>query len=778
MGGVIDDVISFIGRPFGIYTHDEVFTDIQCTNLLTPGAAEDSARRTAKHASGGIAMDYFNGYRQFQRDYRKKYSAQFMERQGYAPSSTAEAVVLTEAKVKSYIELLYSYGEINVVSFGDKFLTLAEKGQHAVQQIAGYDFPTGQIISSGKVYNSHQYLELSDDTKLEVTSTRLYDDTIIQNLTDNYGYDGTYIYIGDNKYQVGVISSTINVSDEYETVCTHIPHQYADITASALINGTDTCTISYPDDVDGDGYVEDYEIVNNIVNIVITLPITAIVGDSLDVTIDGIISNYVVTQDMIDNGLIIPYSGYTLVSMPTLPDETILTSIEQIVNVVTEAGYGTEASYASYKVISGEVGTETRYWVDVANTQDIYDTTILDITAIIPMKENNTMVDTDAYKLNRMLRKLNLSGEQLKTSIENPDMDSAYLMMGITPEYDDDITNEVLFKMFDYIAPGSGNINIALSQLSMTYSFTMTRRTFSGVIGDVGSYVRTQTGTGIGVVLTLKYQGDANEYQEIVITNFQQDYVISGNAFTAYLSSTGGLCRLVIPLDLINRLPYKKFVWIYERSLCMLAYSMEVVEVKWYETGAFGTLLKIVGVVLSVFTFGAASSLYTVVVAALNMVVIGAVVSLIAEQIGGVAGALLGVIVGTLLAGGFSSFDLTSLTNTEVWLKTANQFLSTMSQIQQMELEEFITTSQEELNSLSEKIEDINNLMREFDDSGIVMSMMSFESNDAGSVNKIYQTTEQYCSGILNTSVDYVSDYGAQIEYAISTRNSIVSGIG
>ena len=521
VGDLIDTVVSFVGRPFGIYTHDETFTDLQITNLLTPDGADKSARRTSKHASKGNAMLYFNGYKGFQREYRKKYSAQFMERQGYAPSSTATAVIATMVKTKAYLELLYGYANISVISFGDRYLTLLEKSRHAVQQITGYEFATGQIVISGKIYNNHQYLELVDDTKLQVTSTRLYNETIVQNLTDNYAYDGTKIYVGTDEYIVGAISDTVNGNDEYETICVH--------------------------------------------------------------------------------------------TLGTLPDLVVLTPVERIVNVVTRAAYGTEASYASYRVLSGEVGTETRYWVDVANTQNIYDTTVLAITAIIPMKENNVMVDTDAYKLTRMLRKLNLSGDQLKTSIENPDMDAAYLMMGIDPQYNDEITNEVLFKMFDYISPGSGNINISLSQLSMTYRFTMVKSTIPGSIGITGTYARIQSGSGAGVVMTLRFQGDTNEYQQLVISGFSQDYTISGHAFTAYLDSTGGYCRLAIPLNLLNSLPYKKFVWIYERSLCMLAYSMQVVEVKWYETGAFWTLLKIVGVVLLVWGVGSA------VMAAANM---------------------------------------------------------------------------------------------------------------------------------------------------------------
>lgn len=134
MGGVVSALtgignafINFIGRPFGIYTHDETFTDLQVSNLLTPKEADSAARRTAKHASKGDSMNYFRAYRAFQRDYRKKYSAQFMKRQGYAPSSTATAIVATKVKTEAYLETLYGYGEVSVQSFGDRYLTRLEK---------------------------------------------------------------------------------------------------------------------------------------------------------------------------------------------------------------------------------------------------------------------------------------------------------------------------------------------------------------------------------------------------------------------------------------------------------------------------------------------------------------------------------------------------------------------------------------------------------------------------------------------------------------------------
>lgn len=679
----------------------KTFTDLQVSNLLTPDVADAEARRVAKRISEGDAMTYFHGYRQFQKDYRKKYSTQFMERQGYAPSSTATADIVTEIKVKAYLELLYGYTNVNVTAFGDRYLTISEKGKHAIQQIAGYEFATGHIVVLGKYYNNYQYIELVDATQLEVTSTRLYDETIIQNLTDNYGYDGTNIYVGTAKYLVGLIDSTVNITDEYETVCT-----------------------------------------------------------SVDV--------------------------------PALIDKTILTPVERIVNVVTELAYGTEASYASYTVTSGEVGTETRYWVDVANTQAIYDNTILDITAIIPMKEDNVMVDTGDYKLNRLLRKLNLSGDQLKAGLENPDMDSAYLMMGINPEYDAPITNEVLFKMFDYISPGSGDIKISLSKLSMTYKFAMTKSTIIGSIGAVGTYTRvddpnptiiddgvdggshTETG-GIHTIMTLRYQGNTSEYQELIITNFEQKYTVSGFPFTAYLDSTNGYCRLAIPLDLLNSLPYKKFVWIYERSLCMIAYAMQVVKLEWYETGAFATLMKIVGIVLTIMTLSAATSFYLLVVAILETTATAYIAMWVAAQVGGVAGVILGVIVGMLLVGGFKSFNVSSLTSVDVWLKMANQFINTMAQMQQHELDAFVAKSTQELEELSKQTEDMQEKLAGLDESTPV-SMLTFDSAYAGTPNTVYQSIEQYCSGLINADVENIVNYDLQMEYAIVTRTTVWSG--
>lgn len=706
IGRIVDDVVSFIGRPFGIYTHDETFTDIQISNLLTPDVADSDARKTAQRDAEGDVDAFFDAYRAFQRDYRKKYSQKFLENLGYAPTSTAQARIVVESQLETYLEGLYGYADVNVIDYGDRYLTLNEKGNHALTNYTGYDFTTGHITDSGKVYELLNYSNGAPSNQVSLNMRRLYEETIIQNLTDNYAYDGTYIYITGEQYLVGVIDGTINISDEYETVCTHV--------------------------------------------------------------------------------------GPTI---PALPDETILTPVEYQSFIVINSAYGTEASYASYSVTSGEVGTETRYWVTEADTVSaIYNTTTVNMTAIIPMKEDNVMVDLDSRNLDRMLRRLNLSAEQLRGSIENPDMDGAYLLTGLDVQDNSPIGNKVTFQFFDLLAPGTGDIVISISKLNMRYAFSMARSNVTGSIGAVGTYTKTVGGTsGAGRTWTLKWQASATEYQQIVVSNYEQTYTISGNPLTAYLDSTGGYGRIIIPLDILNALTYKEFVYIYERSLCMLAFSIEVVEVKWYETGAFGTLLKIVAVVVTIMSLGslgaAAMAVVNYVGATMALtfmqvmtlvvitnilvaVAVGMAIGFIADNIGGgSAGAIVGAIAAIYAQQYAINGASTSFTSSQ-WMSMANNALSSYNQHIEHKMQELTTSSQAILEELQNNISELEDKMSEFEN-----DVSRNFSEIIGGPNPIFSSIERYCDGITKTDVENIVDYGLQIEYAIDTRLNPSVGI-
>lgn len=677
MGKVIDSVVSFIGRPFGIYTHDEVFSDIQIINLLTPDKADSSARKAAIRTSGGDAKIYHTSYRTFQRQYKRRYSKKFLENLGYAPSSTASTRVIDNNLLKTHLQNELTYSSIDILNASDIYLNLDKRAKYGRQFVTNYDHMTATTTISGKIYDYSTAIEVSP-TEIQLRFVRNFNSSIIDNLTNNYSYDSinNTVVINSELYSVGTISSVINNSDEYETICTH-------------------------------------------------------------------------------------QGG-------TIPDETILTSVERYNQNYINELFDNECTYVEYKVTSGEIDTATRYYIKAADTLNIYTSSNVDVTAIVPMKENNVIANED-NKLKRMLKKLNLSYDQLIESLENPDMDSAYLMTGLNATIDNPAHNKVLFNMFDILAPGSGNITVAISHLSMTYTFTVNKANVTGNVSNIGGYTRSGlSNTGI----TLRYQGSATEYQEIVITNFNQRYVISGQVFNGGLTNEN--TRLIIPLDIFNNLSYREWTNIYERSLCMLGYSMEVVEVKWYETSAFGFLLQIIGIVFSFITGGLSLSISSIVKAIVINFLISQVVMLIANMIGGELGAIIGAAIGIYLSMNFGGMKGT--TGSEMWLKAANEGLNSINQFLEAKTNEKLNEFRTEIADLDKKIKEITEDLEEQEKDDSLYAVYSLPFNSLGRPNRIFQSTEDYVNSIVNTEWLVDGKWLYDIDGEIASRNSVYVG--
>lgn len=770
MGGLmdlVDTVVSFVGRPFGIYTHDETFTDIQISTLLTPGEADKAARRSAIRNSGGSSQMYFDVYRNFQRQYKRRYSQKFLENVGYAPSSSATARAIDVNSVETHIETTEGYASVSIEDAIDLYLNLDKKAKYGRQFVTGYDIDTMSVTSAGKVYLYNSVEELSP-TSINLKFLRDFNDSIEDNLTNNYSYDsgaGTVIINGE-LYSVGTFSSMLNGSDQYETVCTHIPEEVVDITVTASV-GVYDATVTFPEDIDNDGYVQLDEVVGDL-DIHIDLPIEAQIDDILIVTIDGNTTNYTVDQNMIDNGLDLQESTYNTGFEPQLPDETLYTSAERFSEVYNNALFDNEVTWVEYRVLSGEVSNALRYYLAAADTLNIYFFKTIDMTAIIPMKENN-VVANENDKLRRMLRKLNLSHEQLLDSISNPDLDAAYIMTGINTAVDNDPHNEVLFRTFDLMFSGNGNTTISISQLNITYSFTIVKNTISGSIAPVGGYVRSGYGAG---GITLRYQGSATEYQEIVVSNFNGRYAISGQVLNAAFNSPDN--RIVIPLDIFNSLRYRYWVDIYENSLCMLGYAVETIEVKWYETAAFSFILQIVGFVLALPSGGTSLTLVEIAKAVLINVLITQVVMILAEAIGGELGALVAAAVAIYLSIEFGGLKDTS--GQELWLKAADKGLSTITQAIAAETEEKMNEFNTQLDDLDAQIREIKEKAKEFEEDSVIYAHYSLPFSSVGKPNKVFQTIEEYVNSIVNTEWLVDGSWMYDIDGEIAVRNSVYVG--
>lgn len=717
LGGILGGVSRQIGKVFGLVSHHEIFTDIQVSNLLTPGKADSFARKNAKHQAFGNHGDYFHNYRGWQREYRKKYSKKFLENLGYAPTSTASTQVPNDTTIEAELTSL-GYDVSTIISARNQIMDLDDKKDYYLMghtQLNGFDPFTGVYAVGGKNYVLHSYVAGATDNDLDVTWRRDHEDAIIENLIANYSYDeiNNTVAIDTFTYTVGSLDSTVYDSsgasiyrNVYRTICTH----------------------------------------------------------------------------------------------PTEPDVVIETPVEYLYVTDSDPMYSQEVLWIRYRTTD----TVTRYYAEpVVDAGRLYITGEVDITAIIPLKVDNSMVDLDSRKLDRMLRRLNLSGEDLRESIENPDMDSAYLMTGIDPTVSDvPAIDKTVFQMFDLMSPGSGNVNISIDQLSMKYSFEVVKTVETGVIADVGKYIKENTGSS---TMLLKYQINSTEYRQLSISEFSQTYTVSGHGFTSDFGSSAGLCRLVIPLDIYNGLSYKEFVEVYERSLCLLAYSMEVVKVKWYETSAFGSILKIVGIALLVIGVGGvllaisqgitmfaatttlaatiASSLGTTLslgalmaVAVLELVVVSAVssaaLSYLAEKVGGATGALLAAI-GTLVVTYYGANGASTSFTASQWMMAANNALSTYTQWIGHQTENVMNSIEDYMSIMGAKIEDLESKLEEFEN-----DVSRGFSDLIGEPNSIYNTIERMCSSITTTDVSNLVDYGTQIEYAINVRTNVVSGIG
>lgn len=677
MGSLLDSVVSFVGRPFGIYTHDETFTDIQISNLLTPDVADNAARKSAIRNSGGNANNYFTAYRAFQRQYKRRYSRKFLEGVGYAPSSTATTRVIDNTLLQSYMQTDFGYSVISIEKAQDLYLNDDKKVKYGRQFVTGYDLVTGLVTSGGLDY-AYSTFETVSPTEITLKFVRNFNDTIIDNLTTNYSYDniaGTVV-INSETYNVGVISSVVNGNDEYETVCVH--------------------------------------------------------------------------------------------TGGTLPDETILTPVQRFQENYSNVLFDNEVTYVEYRVTSGEVPNVLSYAIYAADTLTIYTQGNIDVTAIIPMKENNVIVNED-NKLKRVLKKLNLSHEQLVESLDNPDLDAAYLMTALDTNIDDDIHNRVMFQMFDLITEGSGSITISISELDLLYSFNIDKTTHSGVISDVGTYTRLAA-TSSGV--TLYYQGSATEYQEIVISDYLSRYTISGNTLQSGFNSPDN--RLVIPIDIFNSLRYRDWVHIYERSLCMLGYAVEVVEIKWYETAAFGFLLQIVGFVLALPSGGASLTFVEIVKALAINFLIAQVVVFLADVIGGDLGAIIAAVVAIYFATDGNLFNASA--GSEIWLEAAIVGLTTITQAKVAQAQEALIGLQEQIEVIDDKLKEIKDKLKETEDNSILYATNTIPFESVGRPSKIFQTTEQYVESIVNTEWLVDGSWMYDIDGEIAARNSVYVG--
>lgn len=197
--------------------------------------------------------------------------------------------------------------------------------------------------------------------------------------------------------------------------------------------------------------------------------------------------------------------------------------------------------------------------------------------------------------------------------------------------------------------------------------------------------------TGNNSILKIRYQVSPNTFKEMTISNYINTFTISGYGFTAYLDSSPEDGRLILPLDVMNKLKFKEWIEVHERSFTMLAYSHQVIKIYWYQQSWFSWVIKI-GLA---FVTGGLSLTWDLLIDLIISYAISMVIDLVLRMIDSEILMVLASVALTALGSMYTSgFDISDFT-IENYLPVATKAVQTASNIYQEQLMADIAKLQE-----------------------------------------------------------------------------------
>lgn len=269
--------------------------------------------------------------------------------------------------------------------------------------------------------------------------------------------------------------------------------------------------------------------------------------------------------------------------------------------------------------------------------------------------------ETESYKsVKAMVQKLGMNYDEVADSINsNPDIKDviqAYLMFGVPADSTDQTDLRYLYDFFEQLYSQQGaqfsstgpnatdairkiiqpdiisdgrnmvNLDIADNRFRMNFSATgIFKKTFGGVIGKKGEYasytgrekysypyVDSETNTQQVNTVWLPYhvyQHQVTEefYSEILVYELEMLYYIYG---TKYTTSDTTKNILLVPLDksITEKYSVAHRELVYSRAMHFVFNSMQMIKVKWYQTGLFSFLLVAVAIAITVISYGSGGS--------------------------------------------------------------------------------------------------------------------------------------------------------------------------
>jgi len=217
-------------------------------------------------------------------------------------------------------------------------------------------------------------------------------------------------------------------------------------------------------------------------------------------------------------------------------------------------------------------------------------------------------------------------------------------------------------------------------------------------------------------VIIYWYQGDSDTSLEITVRNATESYTVSGYELVADLfggsTKSGEDFRLPIPLAIYNNLSYDEWVFVYEHSLNLLAFSVETVKYSWYQSGPFRAIVQIVGIVLTVWAIVTGNlTLAQIVTRIIIAVAVSYVIQQIAVAIGGELGMLFAFVAAVVVS--YYAPGMNTEATWMTWLKSASAGLNSMNQVIQHEAATIMAKGEAYMNEMKAKMEDLEKKMVE-----------------------------------------------------------------
>jgi len=440
-----------------------------------------------------------------------------------------------------------------------------------------------------------------------------------------------------------------------------------------------------------------------------------------------------------------PLVDITQTATVTITDDTEVDPAPGTVvlsDVVNFAGYTSKSSMVVTYHHDADPDSEWFYWIYKYsdNTYPDIDPTMsaitdLDMLPIGILRHDKTSINidksTEEYKTTkRLIDYLGFNMDDMIDNIEEndyiSDVTDCFLNLAASPNSVGEKVSKIMYLQFyeiivvNTIESNSGHFSMSFSEQDVQNATVWSDHThtpgISGTLANGQEYeheveiipeIEEELVPGEGLVITqeqssnlyIRYQTGPGLYDEIYLKNLNSMAAIQYNGYHDLAFNKVGDDNFTIPLSyaMLKRLDPLEMMVLYQDIIRLDMYSLQVVEIAWYQTQGFMNLFQFAMIVITVLTAGLASGPLAILQQLLVNYLIVELVIFLAERTGNAElAAIVGIVAMIYLgdATGMATFDFATA---EGLINASTQFANNLT-----------TAYDVEMQGIKEDIEDLN----------------------------------------------------------------------